>query len=226
MRILSPFFLAAILLAACSSGGGGLKKPSGLIPDEFKGIFKKKQKDASSTVNPLIGITRAQFKGVPGPLLFAHLENTNAYASLNLWADNDGVHTFVTADGVSLSLKDGIVLATRGLGADLISADISASDQAVKARGAKDYQRIMRWLDVQDRTLTAEFTCEMISVGAESITILGSDISTYHLQEKCRSDQMEFSNDYWVGRSKPVIWESRQWLGDVAGYIEIQLLIE
>ncbi len=223
-KLLPLMIVAGLALNGCTSENPKLKNIGSGFPNALKGILKKK--DKSPTVNPLTGITRAQLKGVQGPLLFANLEKINAYASLNLIGENNGVQTYITADQISLSLRSGVVLATRGLGGDLISADVSGSEAAIKNRGAASYTRTMRWLDAQDLTLTSTFTCTMMNVGRESITILGTSFATTHLQENCNAGLQSFENDYWLGVAKPEIWQSRQWLGKDAGYISLQILIE
>jgi len=228
MRFLFPIMAGAILLAACSSNA---ERPRGLraiLPAEVTGALKTllaKKKGKASAKNPLAGMTRAQLKGVKGPLMLANLEDRGAYASLSLSGENNGVRTFVTRDRISLSLRKGVVLATRGLGGDLMSADVSGTEAAIKGR-SKHYQRRLQWLDSQDQTQTQVYTCRMAKVGGETITILGTRFSTRHLRESCTSDRASYKNDYWIGTSRPVIWQSRQWLGPDTGYIAMQVLIK
>jgi len=225
MRVFLPLMIiAGLALSACSSENLKLKGIGSVVPAAIKGVLKKK--DKTPAVNPLAGISRAQLKDIPGPLLFANLEEINAYASLSLIGENNDVQTFLTADKISLSLRGGVVLATRGLGGDLISADVSGTEAAIRKPGGASYARTMRWLDGQDVTQTVVFDCTMTNSGREAITILGTTNATTRMKESCTSEGQSFENDYWLGRSKPVIWQSRQWLGKDAGYISLQVLIE
>jgi group 4 capsule polysaccharide lipoprotein GfcB/YjbF len=225
MRIFLPLIIVAgFALSACTSENPKIKDFGSVVPAAIKGVLK--MKDKTPAVNPLASITRAQLKDIPGPLLFANLEEINAFASLSLIGGNNGVQTFLTADNISLSLRGGVALATRGLGGDLISADVSGTEAAIRKRGGVAYTRTMRWLDAQDRIRTSMFTCTMARAGRENIIILGTSYETTRVKESCTSGSENFENDYWLGSSRSVIWQSRQWLGRDAGYIALQVLIE
>uniref|UniRef100_A0AAN0MH80 YjbF family lipoprotein n=1 Tax=Yoonia rhodophyticola TaxID=3137370 RepID=A0AAN0MH80_9RHOB len=53
---------------------------------------------------------------VDGPVLLVELPARDAAAVLTRIGTNRGVETFLTPDGISLSLANGLVVATRGLG--------------------------------------------------------------------------------------------------------------
>jgi len=211
------------VLAACSSEKPKIKFPKGSISSSLKAVFKRKSK--KQVTDPSSGLTRASLKGIPGPLIFAHLDKTDAYASLGLIGDNQGVKTFLTSDNISLSEKKGVVLATRGLGGDLMAADVTGSVAAINRMVSPEYPRVMHWLDGQDQTTSLNFSCSITKIGAETLVVLGTSIPTIHLKETCKSSKTTFENDYWRAPNSPVIWQSRQWLGDASGYIDLQLWV-
>ena len=72
-------------------------------------------------------LTRARIDAPGTPLLLADVEGIETVATLAIVARNKTVETWQTGDRVSLSLDQGLVTATRGLGEDLMSADNSGT---------------------------------------------------------------------------------------------------
>jgi len=216
--------IVGIALSACSSENPKVKLSSGKITTVLKSVFKREHKMPAT--DPSVGLSRESLKGITRPLMFAHLEKPSAYASLSLIGDSQNVKTFQTVDNVSLSVREGVVLASRGLAGDLISADVTGTVNAVKTATSSGYSRIMRWLDGEDQTVTLEFICSMRKTGAEKVVILGAGFSTIHLKEKCESGKTIYENDYWRALDSSLIWQSRQWLGPRNGYIDLQLWVK
>lgn len=216
--------VASIALSACSSENPKVKLSGGKTAAVLKAVFKRKPKTPAT--DPSAGLSRESLKGITSPLMFAHLEKPSAYASLSQIADSQNVKTFQTVDNISLSMREGVVLASRGLAGDLMSADVTGTVNAVKTARGNHYSRTMRWLDGEDQTVTQEFTCSMRKAGAEKVVILGAGFLTVHLKEKCESGSSTFENNYWRASDSSLVWQSHQWLGPRNGYIDLQLWVK
>jgi len=214
--------LASAVLAACSSENpkASIGKNIPLILNELK-----LKKQASQPSNALAGLTRAQLKDIKGPLLVARLEAVDAFSTLSLAAQNGDVQTFFTPDQISVSLQNGIMVSTRGLSEDLMSAEASAAAKAIaKAKTAK-YARLYRWLDGEDQQLENRFQCDLVFIDLAKVEIVELTHRARHMQETCTGNGQTIVNDYWVGIGKPVIWQSRQWIGPELGYLGLTVLI-
>ncbi len=223
-KIFLSFVAAAIGLTACSSENSkvqfGQKIPS--ILRELK--FKKAPSAAAG--NPFAGLTRAQLKDVKGPLLAAHLEISGAYSALNLAASNGGVRTYFTPDQISVSILDGVVISTRGLPEDLMSADATLAVEAVlNAKVAPRYERQYRWIDGEDHQVEGQFECSLEFVDLANVVIVERTHRARHMKEICSGSVGTVTNDYWVGTGEPVVWQSRQWIGPELGHINLTVLI-
>jgi len=224
MRHRTPLALAALALlaAACSA-----ENPKPAIGERLPMLLRElglKKKAAAKPANPLAGLTRAQLAGLPGPLLAAHLEDADAWATLSPIADNRGTVTFATPDQITVALKDGVLVATRGLAGDLIASDSAAAIEAIRKGRRARYSRSLSWLNGEDQTVTVTYSCSLEPGAAEKVEIVERIHDTRLLRETCRSDaDGGFSNSYYAGQG--VIWTSRQWIGPDAGYLNLTVLI-
>jgi group 4 capsule polysaccharide lipoprotein GfcB/YjbF len=224
MRIhtLITLLLASAVLAACSSENPKVSIGKN-IPSILKELKLKKQTPQSGSA--LAGLTRAQLEGIKGPLLVAQLEAVDAFSTLSLAAQNRDVKTFFTPDQISVSLQNGILISTRGLSEDLMSADVSAAAKAIPKSKAANYGRLYRWLDGEDRQLEEQFRCDLVFIDTAKVEIVELTHRARHMQETCTSQDLTIVNDYWVGIDKPVIWQSRQWIGPTLGYLGLTVLV-
>ena len=220
-RALLTLLATGLILAACSS-----ENPKPAIGERLPALLKElrlKKKAAAQPANPLAGLTRAQLAGLPGPLLAAHLEDVDAWATLSPIADNRGTTTFVTPDSITVSLNGGLVVATRGLAGDLISSDSAAAIAAIGRKPGARYARAMSWLNGEDQTISLTYDCTLERGDSARVEIVERTYETRHWRETCKGGTGGFVNDYYFGQG--VIWTSRQWLGPDAGYLNLTVLI-
>ncbi|MEJ8562005.1 YjbF family lipoprotein [Yoonia sp. GPGPB17] len=143
-------------------------------------------------------------------LILIEIPARQAVAILSLVNTNQGVETYLTADGVSISLQDGLVVATRGFGFDLMTADVSE----VAARLRHDMGnavRIHRYLDGENQIIAQSFRCDLQFHDALSAT------------ETCKSSKVSFTNSYTFNESGRIT-ESKQWVSPEIGLLEVQEL--
>ena len=168
-------------------------------------------------------VTRAQLDQVQTPLMAARLTGPGTFATLVPVGVNGDVFTWRSADDITLSLKQGIVVATRGLGQDLMAADVD--DTLKMLRGyAQGYTRIHTYLDGEYQTHFQAFTCRTDGQSAERIEIVGHFHQTQRVEESCFSPDQRIANTYWVD-SGGTVWKSKQWVSPSLGYMETELLV-
>lgn len=120
----------------------------------------------------------------------------------------EGVTIYASKDGVQVFLRDGILIGTRGLGRDLMSAE-APSPAALRAGGA--HQRSYYDLDGADTTIRHRFTCKVERDAAE----------TNAIAEACAADIGTIRNQYWFNSAGSVS-KSRQWVSQGVGYAAVE----
>lgn len=211
----------AFLVAACGSNtdkAAGARLASSII-GSVVGIGK-----SAAPQGPTVAtLTRTDLAEVKGPLLRATLKSRPADALLVPIATNGAVVTWSTADNTTLGMKQGVLVATRGLVADLVSASVPSAAQL--ARGVGSHQRVHFYLDGEDHTVRRDYQCELSTEGSETIAIVERSYTTRHVVETCRSASGKITNHYWF-ESGSIIRQSRQWVSQGVGYLELRRIID
>lgn len=135
---------------------------------------------------------------------------------------NNGMGTWVSDDGVSLTLRNGVAVATRGLGNDLMGAYLSMVYPAI-INGSGRGTRIHDYLGGEDKIVRMAFQCEIATLGSAVIEIVQRKHSTRVVREECTGDVGRFTNLYWIDAAG-TIRQSRQWLSTRVGMVEFQRL--
>ncbi len=131
-----------------------------------------------------------------------------AQANLKRIGENQGVETWQSGDGVSVSVQQGVVVATRGLGFDLMAADVSPTLSAMAGGDPGPYRRQMRYL-------TGDNHSRYLAAGCVMETRNGT------FTESCKTHRGSFTNQY-QGDTGDAILASRQWISPEVGYLEIK----
>lgn len=182
---------------------------------------------AGSLVNPgarkatgpvaAIDIPAETLASWPEPLISAVVEDTRTAAALGRIARNGPHETYGSHTGNHLTLRQGVLVATRGLGADLMSS--APPTRAALAAGRGSHSRSWQWLDGLDQTVSVTMTCTLAVAGQETVQLSGRTYPTRVVAETCTgADGAQVNNRYWVDGAG-VLRKSRQWLGQNAGYL-------
>jgi hypothetical protein len=211
--------LLALLAAGCGTERQG---PAAQVVQNVQALFQSGPKAAPPGPDDLL--TRDVIDQVTVPYAMVGIERRGAYASMTLAGINRDYESWVTSDGAGVILKDGLLTGTKGLGADLLTADVGGLDGLVNG-GAGDSVRVHRFLDGEGRIFALNYSCSLAKAGNETITIIGKTYATRVVKESCVSDQGSFENSYWIGRSDGVMWQSRQWVSEGVGHILLLNLV-
>lgn len=161
------------------------------------------------------------------PAVVVSLEKAdNAFAIfLRQTTNAKSQETWISFDNLLLGMKDGMVIATRGLGDDLLAGDPYATLAALKT-GEKSIitERFASILGGDSNVDTIAFRCEVeykrrVPVDLGPYT---ADTSLYY--ENCRNGQTSFRNLFWVERTNMEIIQSRQWISESVGTLAIRKL--
>ena len=157
----------------------------------------------------------------PGNVLMVTLLGRNAVAAMTRAGSNNGVETWRTAKGVTLSFRDGILVASRGLGGDLMGANVDGVLAAI-LRGTGTAQRRHAFLDSEDQIQTSDLTCTFTTEAPEVIAIATGTVKATKVTEVCESPVFVFTNQYWLSDTEIV--QSRQAVSVSVGYIRVNIL--
>lgn len=145
----------------------------------------------------------------------------NAQGFATLRSRYDGVATWRTADNTSFSFRQGVVVSTRGLGDDLMGADVSQSVSALQGRAGNWAPRINGYMDGEYQPYFTTFQCRRTGSSSEMIESGSRLALTQRTDETCVNDELQIENSYWRNRNG-VILKSRQWVSQGVGYMETE----
>jgi hypothetical protein len=134
------------------------------------------------------------------------------------------VLTWATPDGATFTQRDGVLIQTRGLGADLMSAQAPSVGQLLQTGTL--YSRVYFFLGADDQGTRRTYDCASSIVGRESIDVLGRAHATTHVTETCTrsSGGGKLTNEFWIEGS--TIRQSRQWVSGGIGFIDFARVID
>lgn len=210
---------ATVLLVACGSDKdamGGLQQVRSVVGGVI-GLGKGKSAPAVAEV------TRAQITALGAPQIRIKVPARNGVAFLGIRSTSGRIVTWQTSDGISLTLRDGILLETRGFGEDLMSAQVPAAAQISTSTGPT--ARAAFYLDGADRTIRHDFACTLAPGGPAVIEVLERTYDTRRVTETCTGPTASFTNQYWFEASGK-LRKSTQWVSRTVGFLELEMLVD
>lgn len=204
-----------LTLAAC----GSEKRETSLSATVFgqlKSKFDGTSAPSAASAQPDMSWIESNEK----PLTIVLVESSQAMGFLALEVTNGRYKTWRSSDGVTFTLKNGFLTATKALGEDLVSAHVPV---AVAASGTQS--RMHYYLDGDEVLVPSKLECTWQYIGAETSPILTKTYQTKHYREACSGDDLSFSNDYWVD-SGGLLRQSRQFVSNTVGYLSLMAIKE
>lgn len=193
------------LIAALLSGCSALQ---GMLPGGEQAVrFPAQGNTAGATSGPKFSPTPI----VQGPVLKVTLLERGAQAELDQSGTNGDVTSWVSRDGISVSLDRGVLVATRGLGDDLMAASAQPTLDALAGKPG-EYRREFRFLSAEDHPSYLIMGCTMDQPSPEALQ--GKRLMRH--DETCRSFTDQQVNSYWTNGSGKIV-ASRQWVSPLIG---------
>lgn len=137
---------------------------------------------------------------------------------------DDGTEVWVTGNNIALYMRDGLLTGSRGLGGDLLAADVSQTFQRIKSRNSGDAKRVHTELNGDSKATLKEFQCNVSAPKRWVDPKTTARTKLALVEEGCRGDNMSFRNFYWVEPKSGHILKSRQWVSPALGYITLKFL--
>jgi hypothetical protein len=206
-----PIIAALICALAVSACGTERANPlRGEVGKALKGLTKRKTEQTLTTDILRARLTPELRAQIGRPVLIAELPELKVAAVVIEVAQNGGYTTWHAGDGVGISTKAGLLTSSRGIGFDLMSADIDGPLAVIMGRAKGQATRIHRYLDGEGQEILRRFTC-VYQQGQDQRRVV----------ESCDSTGLNIENQYWLN-ARGQIWRSQQWAGERNGYILLE----
>lgn len=205
-------------LAACGTAGD---QPLGQLASAAISQVTNKSADAGDVRAQL---TPAAVAAVQEPFVLVSLPARQASATLRIFANVDGRIDWRGNDGISIVTTDDIVIATRGLGADLFLAEAAGLRSAL-VKGTGTITRRHTLLDGENRESIVQYDCTISVTGMETVDLIARKSVSKKMTETCRQQDgagVSFTNQYWIGFADELMLQSKQWINDDIGYLIVQ----
>ena len=131
--------------------------------------------------------------------------------------DNGADQTWASQSGFTASYRDGFLVATRGLGNDLMASD-TGQVRAALAQGGGQAQRAVDFLDDFDQIETVRFECKIDAQGREVVDLGLRQPELAKYEETCSSPKLVFTNIYWLDDAGEIL-QSRQFVSQTVAYL-------
>lgn len=228
-RVLSLSLLCGAMgLAACSNDARGLD------PKDVAGVLRSSIQDRFNPPEPIDGpaffaaVRPEALKLTPPdePLATVEFKAVGIVALLRQ-IETNGQHRIWAALGSnerkSIVTKNGMVVATRGLDKDLMSAEADAVLALVRNLEEGTVQYTQRYLDGDFQIIEAKSTCT-VSRGYDKVVSLESgERPVLQMFSSCVSADRQFVDLFLVDYSGRIL-EMRQWVGPVLGFVHLAQL--
>lgn len=195
-----------VLPLAVAVGCGNAGKP-GLLQTLLQPLAAADTGPAPAAADLRAALTPAVLRQIGAPVIVADVPTIGGAAVLVAVATQNGVTTYLSGDGSSVSMQGGLIVATRGLGFDLMVADVGAVATALDAPPQR-VTRTHHYLDGENHVVMRQFTCE---VGASDRGVV---------VEHCTGPETTFENRYFL-TDKGAMTQTRQWISPRIGWITI-----
>jgi hypothetical protein len=211
---LRPFGLAFALfagLSACSS-------------DSENGTLLTQLMDGKDAIMPDETFLAYEAAGAPAYIMSLQSVDNAFTVFVQQTTNAKGEETWISLDKLSLGMKNGMIIATRGLGGDQLAGDPYQTLATVKAGRNDVTERFITLLNGESQAETLAFRCNVTFQKQASVDLGGYTANTDLYYEDCRNTQTKFRNFFWVERGSRELVQSRQWISETVGSVALRTL--
>ncbi len=145
------------------------------------------------------------------PIVLISSEDERVHATLVALGNNQEKLTWVSADGISFTFDNGILIATRGYTQDLMALSHTTLKTMFK-KIQKDYNKTHRYLNGENDHDDITFICKLSKEVNHNLKILEYSIMADKFTESCKSPNYSYENEYYLLPKTNIVLKSKQWI--------------
>ena len=215
--IFSLFFLFSL---SCSSDD--------IISAEKKSFYniykdiaiRKATPSASKQINNKKVYDKAWLSKFRQPIILLSSLDSEKTATLVALGNYKNRLTWVSADGISVSFFNGILIATRGYSQDLMESQNNGLHNLF-SKNKKKLLKKYRYLDGENHYRELTFTCSVVAKKNTPSLFLDIKLDTTKFTETCKAGTNSHTNEYYVLPNTSIVLKSKQWISETNGSINI-----
>ena len=167
-------------------------------------------------------ISRKQIDAFGIPVLFIQLE-TGQNGTLTQYPGEGIGQTWLGADGATVTLDQGVLKATRGMGNDIMGGE-SSMPSWNNLYKTTSYEKKLSYLTGNNKLHTRVFSCDITKFDRTKIERIWSvDFEVEHYEETCQSEHISTKNQYYIDLSG-IVRKSYQYHSESIGYLMMERL--
>lgn len=166
-------------------------------------------------------LTRERIDKFAIPILFVEME-TGQNGTLTLYPGKGVGQTWLGSDGATITLENGVLKASRGMGDDLMGVDASMPDWEKIQNDGATYFRKTSYLSGNNKIISRNFRCSInYTTEKENLKIWNVDFRVKRYEEICNDFDLKIKNIYYLDDNKRVR-SSYQYHSETIGYLRIE----
>ncbi|EIE51165.1 YjbF family lipoprotein [Salipiger aestuarii] len=210
------FLLAATLaLTACSSDS-----ETSRAVDMLRGMLAAKRAGPQLALRDRLTPDMVAQTGTPLQIA-SFAQRAGAQILFAPETQNRGYVSWRSPTGESIVTLGGLLQATRGMGGDLMSADLADVQVAVSGQ-ARRAERVHRYLDGENHIVAMAFVCDYART-PDQTTAYFRTLAVTRVTETCTGLNDRFENRYWLDGAGRIV-RSVEWIGPAVGWVEREQL--
>lgn len=207
-----PAALVLLLLASCGPLNSDSPAKAGL--DLAMGAFSQGENEQEPTITPELAAAGE------GEILFVTLRQQGVVLPMTQIGQSGPVETWKSANGVTLAIEDGLVVASRGLGYDLMGVNAIGTLEALQS-GSGQSAREHSFLNSLDQINSFEMSCDIARQGREEVELPRGKQNLTRFEENCSGRRLVFKNEYWLDDAGNIV-RSIQVLSPALGFVLLE----
>jgi len=211
-----------LLISGVLAGCGASADLLGPVASQVVDAVQNRNAPRAEAPAPNRAVPADTLASIPGPVIYARLSDAGTFTVLVGAAANGPVTTFLDTSGTSLGMIGPHLLATRGLGADLMTVDSADNRAAVTGRNGRAIR--VHWvLNGLTQQVANSYVCDVTQAGSEQILTVSGPRTLARVEEHCRGALEDFTNIYWLDGAGSWV-RSAQWVSPGRGMLILDRL--
>ena len=186
-----------------------------------RGITGSNAQNESPATGAFAGWALAGLEEQSSDRLLLNVFEIGAASAMVQIGTNGSRATWVSTEGASVTIEQGVIVGTRGFGSDLMGLQTPIAGAALQQ--PSNYIRTHDLLNGLGQIERHEYQCVSSFLKEETLEISEQSYATTAFTESCQGENYSFENTYWI-TSEGTFVQSVQWISPELGHIGYQKL--